>query len=140
LAGQRLKPLPDRGAGPLWRFRVMAEAEHVAARIEQGLDLERELPRESVAGLPRSARAAGLEVVAASGYFVTGDPELGFGLNSGALAAAREPAIKLGIAAERIDDLLLDLRAAQDRDYEWVSSPFFLDLALRKMGAGQLSA
>jgi hypothetical protein len=38
----------------------------------------------------------------------------------------------LGIAAERIDDLLLNLRAAKSGQYEWVSTPFFLDLALRK--------
>ncbi|HEY6274703.1 MAG TPA: class I SAM-dependent methyltransferase [Streptosporangiaceae bacterium] len=37
------------------------------------------VPRESVEGLPRSARAADLEVVAANGFFVTGDPDLGLG-------------------------------------------------------------
>lgn len=40
---QRLEPLPDRSPPALWRFRILAEAEHVAAGIEQGLDLEREL-------------------------------------------------------------------------------------------------
>lgn len=40
---QRLEPLADRGAAALCRLRVVAEAEDVAARVEQGLDLEREL-------------------------------------------------------------------------------------------------
>lgn len=43
MPAQHLQPLPDRGPPALWRFRVLAEAEHVAAGIEQGLDLEREL-------------------------------------------------------------------------------------------------
>jgi hypothetical protein len=43
----------------------------------------------------------------------------------------------LGIAAERIDGLVRDLQAAaKDGGYEWVTSPFFLDLALRKPAAG----
>jgi SAM-dependent methyltransferase len=90
------------------------------------------VPRGAVEGLARSACAAGLEVVEASGFFGTADPELGFGLHAGTMAAARERAIALGIAAEKIDDLVLNLRAAKDDGYEWVSSPFFLDLALRR--------
>ena len=53
------------------------------------------------------------------------------------LAALREHGIELGIAAERIDGLVRDLQAAaKDGGYEWVTSPFFLDLALRKPAAG----
>jgi SAM-dependent methyltransferase len=89
-------------------------------------------PRGIVEGLDRAARAAGLEVTDANGCFTTLDPELGFELHAATLAAARERAAKLGIAAEKIDDLLLNLRAAKSGQYEWVSSPFFLDLALRK--------
>jgi SAM-dependent methyltransferase len=89
------------------------------------------VPRGTVDGLPRSAPAAGLEVEA-DGFFHTLDPELGFELHAGTLAAARERAAKLGIAAEKIDDLVVNLRAAKDGSYEWVSTPFFLDLALRK--------
>jgi hypothetical protein len=33
---------------------------------------------------------------------------------------------------EQIDDLVADLRAAKDGGYDWVSRPFFLNLALRK--------
>ena len=47
--------------------------------------------------------------------------------------AARERAVKSGIAtAEKIDDLVVNLRAAKDGDYDWVSTPFYLDLTLRK--------
>jgi SAM-dependent methyltransferase len=66
-------------------------------------------PRGIVEGLDRAARAAGLEVADASGFFTTLDPELGFEIHGATLAAARERAVKLGM-----------------------STPFFLDLALRK--------
>ena len=55
-----------------------------------------------------------------------------FELHAATLSAARERAIRLGIAADRIDDLVRDIRAARDGGYEWVSSPFYLDVALRK--------
>jgi SAM-dependent methyltransferase len=89
-------------------------------------------PRGTVEGLGRAARAAGLEVADTSGFFTTSDPVLGFEVHAATLAAARDRAIALGIAAERIDDLLLDLRGAKSGQYEWVSTPFFSDLALRK--------
>jgi hypothetical protein len=37
-----------------------------------------------------------------------------------------------GIAAEMIDDLAAKLRTAKTGGYEWVTSPFLLDLVLRK--------
>jgi hypothetical protein len=37
-----------------------------------------------------------------------------------------------GIAAEMIDDVVAILRAAKAGGYEWVTSPFLLDLVLRK--------
>ena len=36
------------------------------------------------------------------------------------------------IAAEMIDDVVAILRAAKAGGYEWVTSPFLLDLVLRK--------
>jgi hypothetical protein len=55
----------------------------------------------------------------------------------GAMTAARERAIASGVATgEQIDDLVRDLRAARSGSYEWVSTPFFLDLAFRKPVAG----
>jgi ubiquinone/menaquinone biosynthesis C-methylase UbiE len=90
----------------------------------------------AVDGLARSARAAGLEVVAANGSFTTTGPELGFELHASTLLAARERAVTSGIAAgQQIDDLASDLRAAKDGSYEWVSTPFVLDLTLRKPAA-----
>ena len=93
------------------------------------------VPRGGIEGLARSGRAAGLEVVEANGCFIVHDPELGFEIHAGVLAAARERAIKSGVATEKIDDLVLNLRAARDSGYEWVTSPFLLDLALRKPAA-----
>ena len=88
--------------------------------------------RGSVEGLKRAARAAGLEVAEADGNFRTLDPDLGFELHAASLAAVRDRAVRLGIAAGKIDDLFLTLQAAKSGRYEWVSSPFFLDLALRR--------
>jgi SAM-dependent methyltransferase len=89
-------------------------------------------PRGSVEGLERAAQAAGLEVVEANGHFTTLAPELGFEIHAATLAAARERAVQSGISAEKIDGLLLNLRAAKTGRYQWVSSPFILDLTLRK--------
>ena len=53
----------------------------------------------AIDGLARSARAAGLDVVAVSGSFGTIDPELGFDLHASTLLAAKERAIASGLAA-----------------------------------------
>jgi hypothetical protein len=90
------------------------------------------VPRGTVEGLPRSAREAGLDIAEADGFFATQDPELGFEIHAGTLVAAKERAVKAGIAAEMIDDLVASLRAAETGGYEWVTSPFLLDLVLRK--------
>jgi SAM-dependent methyltransferase len=90
------------------------------------------VPRGAIEGLPRSAREAGLDVAEADGFFCTQDPELGFEIHAGTLAAARERAVKAGIAAETVDDLVARLQAAKTDGYEWVTSPFLLDLVLRK--------
>ena len=89
-------------------------------------------PRGTVESLPRAARAAGLDVASADGFFVLGEPELGFEIHASTLAAFREAAVHCGIAAQTVDDLLGSLRAGKTAGYEWVSTPFFLDLALRK--------
>jgi len=95
------------------------------------------VPARVVEDLPRSARQAGLEVTAMSGFFGVIDPEVMFELYAASIAALRERGIQLGIAAERIDGLVRDLQAAaKDGGYEWVTSAFFLDLALRKPAAG----
>jgi hypothetical protein len=61
------------------------------------------------------------------------EPEQGFDLHASTLAAAKERAVTAGIATgKQIDDLVSDLRAEKSGGYEWVSTPFFLDLTLRK--------
>jgi len=91
------------------------------------------VPHGNVDGLAGSARAAGLDVVDVNGSCAIVDPELGFDLHAATLLAARERAVASGIAAgSQIDDLAGDLRAAKGGGYEWVSTPFMLDLTLRK--------
>ena len=67
-----------------------------------------------------------------SGSFLIDDPELAFERPAATLAAARERGIQLGLPAEKFDDLMRELQAAKSGKYEWVSSPFYLDLTLRK--------
>ncbi len=91
------------------------------------------VPRGAVDSLPQLARAAGLDVVAVNGTFGTMDPEVGFDLHADTLAAARERGIASGAwTGEQVDGLVNDLRAAKAGNYEWVSTPFYLDVALRK--------
>jgi Methyltransferase domain len=60
------------------------------------------LPALSVERLPRSAHAAGLDVVEANGFFTLADPlELGFELHAATVAASRERAIALGVPPRR---------------------------------------
>jgi len=104
--------------------------------VYQVLEQAGGVPHGAVDGLAGSARAAGLDVVAADGSFTTTRPELGFDLHAATLLAARERAIASGVAAaQQIDDLASDLRAAKGDGYEWVSTPFVLDLTLRKPAA-----
>ena len=93
------------------------------------------VPAGAVEDLPRSARQAGLEVAGTNGCFLTMDPAVGFEVHAASLAAVRERATRLGIAAGRVDDLVRDIRAAKGGGYEWVSSGFVLDLTLRKPAA-----
>jgi SAM-dependent methyltransferase len=90
----------------------------------------------TVDNLPRSARDAGLEVIGINGCFRVMDPQLGFDIHAGTLVAARERAIGIGISADEVDELTHELDAAKVGDYQWVSSPFFLDLLLRKPAHG----
>ena len=90
------------------------------------------VPRGAIEDLPRSAREAGLDIAEADGFFCTQAAELGFEIHAGSLAAARDRAVEAGIAAEMVDDLVARLRAAKTGGYEWVTSPFLLDLVLRK--------
>jgi SAM-dependent methyltransferase len=91
------------------------------------------VPARSVDDLPRAARAAGLEVTSAEGFFRVTDAGPGFELHAATLAAAGARAVQSGVATQgEIDELLRVLRRAQRERHEWVSTPFMLDLALRK--------
>ena len=94
------------------------------------------VPRRVVEDLPRAASAAGLEVANWHGFFNLREPETGFELHAGTLVAMRGRVIESGVVTvAAIDEMISALRAAKDGGYEWVSSPFFLDLALRKPAA-----
>ncbi len=91
------------------------------------------VPRLAVEDLPQAALAAGLEVVGTDGFFTLTQPELGFGLHAGTLAAMRDRAIQFGVATEQeINELISVISTAKDNGAEWISSPFYLDLTLRK--------
>jgi SAM-dependent methyltransferase len=91
------------------------------------------VPRGAVESLPQVARTAGLEVVAVTGSFATMDPDVGFDLHADTLAAAKGRGVASGVwTEEQVDALVNDLRAAKAAGYEWVSTPFYLDVALRK--------
>lgn len=93
------------------------------------------VPTGTVENLPRSAREAGFELVGRGGSFTTLDPSLGFEIHASTMGAARERAVGFGVAtAEQLDELVGSLRGAENGDYGWVTSPFFLDLTLRKPG------
>jgi SAM-dependent methyltransferase len=103
----------------------------LAIKLVEGLGV----PANSVERLPQSAAAAGLEVVRVDGSFAVSTPDRVFGIHAATLAAARERATAAGlVSGEEIDALVGELRAAADHGHEWATSPFFLDLTLRKAG------
>ena len=90
-------------------------------------------PSEAAEQLPRWAAAAGLEVVRMDGSFSFGPPEAYFDQYAGALTAMRERAVGAGLTTgQDIDAIVASLAAAQPAAYEWVTSPAYLDLTLRK--------
>src|SRR5262249_55561095 len=91
------------------------------------------VPRDTTNDLPRSAIAAGLEAVEQSGFFALTEPAVGFELHALTLAATKDRAVQLGVASSaEIDALVESIRAAKGGDYQWVTSPIFLDFAFRK--------
>jgi SAM-dependent methyltransferase len=96
------------------------------------------VPQRSVEELQLVAADNALEVHHADGFFNIMGSDEGFELHAGTLAAIQESATQSGIAtAERLDALVAALRAARYEKYQWVSTPFFLDLALRKPSQGE---
>jgi hypothetical protein len=61
------------------------------------------------------------------------EPRLGFELHASTLAAATARAVDLGVAGPNdVTNLVTKLRTANPADYHWVSTPFCIDLTLRK--------
>jgi SAM-dependent methyltransferase len=82
--------------------------------------------------LPRRAAGSGLEVVRVDGSFAIGRPQRMFPIYAASLDAMRERAIAAGlVTAAELDALTGPLKAAGG-DYDWVTSPFFLDVTMRK--------
>jgi SAM-dependent methyltransferase len=95
-------------------------------------------PHGAVEDLPRSARAAGLEVVAMNGFFGVVPAQIGLEIAMANLAVVRERAVSAGVATDdEIDELVGALRAAMDGEHEWISTPCVFDLAFRKPDAAQ---
>jgi SAM-dependent methyltransferase len=91
------------------------------------------VPPCSVEDLPLLAGDTALEVHHANGFFNSITPDEGFDLHAGTLAAIGQRATQSGVAtAQQIDELLAAMTTAKDGSYQWVSSPYYLDLALRK--------
>jgi ubiquinone/menaquinone biosynthesis C-methylase UbiE len=91
------------------------------------------VPTGTVERLAHTAHQAGLELHEAHGFFNVMNPELGFELHAATLSAIGKRATQAGIATtEQIEALDAELRDSTDGSYEWVTSPFFLDLAFRK--------
>jgi hypothetical protein len=87
----------------------------------------------SSGGLPRLAADAGLEVVRVDGSFALDRPQRMFPLYAASLDAMRERGIAAGlVTTAQIDALTGPLKAAADGEYDWVTSPFFLDVTMRK--------
>ena len=83
--------------------------------------------------LPRQAADAGLDVVRVDGSFALGEPQRMFPIYAASLDAMRDRGITAGlVTAEQIDALTGPLKAAAGGDYDWVTSPFFLDVTMRK--------
>jgi SAM-dependent methyltransferase len=82
--------------------------------------------------LPRRAAGSGLEVVRVDGSFAIDRPQRMFPIYAASLDAMRERAIAAGlVTAAELDALTGPLKAAGG-DYDWVTSPFFLDVTMRK--------
>jgi SAM-dependent methyltransferase len=88
---------------------------------------------DAVEGLPAAAGSAGLEVVRKSGFFQVLEPAVGFDIHASAVAALRTRLVETGVADEaEVDGAERSLREAASADRGWVTTPFLLDLALRK--------
>jgi SAM-dependent methyltransferase len=92
------------------------------------------VPPLSVENLSRSAVAAGLEVERLDGAVVFDrEPGRMATIYAASCASARDAVITHGLAAAaQIDEIIAGLQEVARDDLDWVSSPLFYDLLLRK--------
>jgi Holliday junction resolvasome RuvABC endonuclease subunit len=88
---------------------------------------------DAVENLRASAARAGFEVAAASGFFNVMEPSVGFDIHASAVAALKSRLVGTGVAADsEVDELERSLLQAASAEDGWLTSPFMLDLTLRK--------
>lgn len=88
---------------------------------------------DAVENLRASAARAGFEVAAANGFFNVMEPPVGFDIHASAVAALKSRLVGTGVAADsEVDELERSLRQAVSGQDSWLTSPFMLDLTLRK--------
>jgi SAM-dependent methyltransferase len=86
-----------------------------------------------VGRLPQECRDSGFEVVESSGFFLVLPAAEGFELHAATLDAAKGRAGASGAAtAEEVDAVVANLRAAASGEFEWVGSPVYLALTVRR--------
>jgi SAM-dependent methyltransferase len=87
---------------------------------------------DAVENLGASAARVGFEIAGARGFFNVMEPPVGFDIHASAVAALKSRLVGTGVATgPEVDELELSLRRAASTD-GWLTSPFMLDLALRK--------
>jgi hypothetical protein len=80
-----------------------------------------------------SAVRAGVEVASANGFFNVMEPSVGFDIHASAVAALKSRLVGTGVAdGSEVDELERSLRQAASGETGWLTSPFMLDLTLRK--------
>ena len=88
---------------------------------------------DAVENLRAAAARAGFEVAVANGFFNVMEPPVGFDIHASAVAALKTRLVGTGVAAgTEVDELEQTLRQAASGQDGWVTSPFMLDLTLRK--------
>jgi SAM-dependent methyltransferase len=122
---------PLRYPPPISHPRVPAQEEYWELMYQA---MERSgLPAFSVETLPRSAQAAGLEVVHVDGYFRADlDADRSLDLHMTTLAASKARIVATAVATDvEVGALLAEIKRAMAEDRTWSASPFFIDLILR---------
>jgi SAM-dependent methyltransferase len=90
---------------------------------------------DAVPRLARAAASAGLDVVEVDGHFGVNPAAVGFEIHAATATAVKDRALQSGVISEQeIDKLIAELSQAGAVGYEWVTSPYFMDLTLRKPG------